>query len=180
MNNKEISRLRKNINARVVNIFKNELTPVTAKTEADIFSNILYSRGTSREGMIMTYDEALSLSIKRAEKGEFVTPLTREDYNELVEELAETYKERLSVQGAVNEAYNLGMRRLNTFFEINSDDSLLNLVLEKVEKMSKRAVIDMLTDIGPKVNRAEKNGFSSDEAFYQLLLDYLNIDEDNI
>lgn len=131
-----------NINKRIQRIKEKGLTPITLKSPSDITQKFMYEKGTGKEGLIMSYNEASFMANTRNET------LTVEEYNKSIEVFMNSYAEQTYVQGAYNEAYERAKGVIH-FISENIND--INPDFD-IDKLSKKDVVEMLKYAGERMN----------------------------
>ena len=155
------------INQRLQRIKDLGLTPITLKSPSDITQKFMYEKGTGKEGLIMSYNEASFMA--QNDRNE---QLTIEEYNKAIDLFIREFGEQTYVKGAIDYAYERGKGVLNYISENIGD---INPDFD-IDKLSKRQVVEMLQYAGNKINELKvveqmnyKNGNSPTE-----FLDYVD------
>lgn len=159
-----------NINKRIKNIKAYGLTPITLKAPANIIEKIVSPKGTSNEGLIMSYKEASFIAFNARNER-----LTLDEYNRSLNIFMNQYENQTYTAGAINAAYREGIKKLEWIFDKFPEFS------EKVNELSEKDVVEMLNYVGNNIAeyitvRGGKNEYPSDAAFVELCEQWI---EDN-
>lgn len=159
-----------NINKRIERIKDFGLVPITLKAPSNIIEKIVNQKGTSVEGLIMSFSEAqFTASSERNEQ------LTLDEYNKSLNIFMKYYESQTYMSGAIDQAYEDSKRILKW---LNKEDKNPELY-EQIYKMDKRSVVKMLIDVGEEIDNitdSTTSGYGSDGDFYRLAYQWI---EDN-
>lgn len=136
-----------NINKRLQRIKDLGLTPITLKSPSDITEKFMYEKGTGKEGLIMSYDEARFMALNTRNE-----QLTIEEYNHSIEVFMRDFGEQTYVQGAVDRAYEIGIKILDSVY-----DNPRIPITKDYEKLNKKDLINLLQNIGYDINTIKKD-----------------------
>lgn len=155
----------KSINKRIRNIKAKDLQPVTLKSVSDYYANIISPHGTSKEGEILTYNQAKKM-YEQNFKGE---TLTQEQYQEYLNDLISSYGDQLSVIGAINYSFE---RAKGVLKYIENNDPY---AYEQLMKMDRKKIVQILSEVGENTNMLTKMGYQSGDNYLELLNQWLEI-----
>lgn len=130
------------VNQRLQRIKDLGLTPVTLKSPSDITEKFMYQKGTSNEGLIMSYSEAAFMALNDRNEN-----LTIEEYNHSIEVFMRDFGEQTYVQGALDRAYEIGIKILDSVYE-NPKIPISN----EYKDLNKKDLVKLLQDIGYDIN----------------------------
>ena len=164
MSEKKIYDLVSNANKRIARINK-DFIPVTVKSVADMYSNIIWEKGTRRQGQIKNYYEA-RIGIDEKYQDIFNYEMYQEQVKSLMNE--EWYKQTYYDEN-INYQYEKVSYMIDEIKEYYPD---LDIDISKVNKKDFLKAVEITGEQVNALKRAYGNSYK-DYQFYDLLIENL-------
>ena len=160
----------KNINKRIKNIKSTGITPSTVKSVASAYSDILFPKGSSREGEIKSFSQAKKDYNVRVEKGEIPFPVefTTEHYESQIAELIENPNIQTTVKSAIDYSYDIAIKNLSYLGEVAPE------LYDFIKSQGKEFVLELMLGASEANKTAMKEGYASGTGFMSYLEGWLD------
>lgn len=161
MDEKKLYDLVSNANKRIARINK-DFIPVTVKSVADMYSNIIWEKGTRRQGQIKNFYEA-RVGIDERYKDIFTYEMYKEQVKDLMNE--EWYRQTFYKE-------NIDYQYEKVSYMIDEIKEYCHFDISKVSKKIFLKAVEMTGEQINALKRAYGNSYK-DYQFYDLLLENL-------